>query len=221
MIKLVIFDFDGTLVDSAEDIMSAANKLLDSYGHSQLTFHQIREHIGAGFSPFIRSVAGSRADDEDFKEQIFQEFQNIYDEELINKTRFYEGFEDFFEEFQKKAVSKIGIVSNKPEYQVRRILKALGVEESHLVEIFGGDRFEHKKPHPFPLQEMMTLAGVEPEETVMIGDSKADVHAAVAAGTHFVGVLFGYNSKEALEGFGAEHFIQHFNELLPLLERLT
>ena len=89
-----------------------------------------------------------------------------------------------------------------------------------LVEIYGGDTFEVKKPHPKPLQEMMTLAGVSPGETVMIGDSKADVEAAINAGTHFIGVSFGFNSRERLKSFGAQYIVDHFDELHETIEKV-
>jgi phosphoglycolate phosphatase len=99
-------------------------------------------------------------------------------------------------------------------------MKELGFQESDFVQIYGGDTFEVKKPHPKPLRELIRLAGVQPHETVMIGDSKADIHAAKAAGTHAIAVSFGYNSREMLESHGAEHFIDHFDELKHKLQAL-
>jgi len=221
VIKLVIFDFDGTLVDSAVDIRDAANKLLVKFGYESISLEEVRNHIGEGFTPFIRSIAGERAHDKEYSEEIFQNFQNFYDSQLMKHTTFYDGVEKFLKEYQKRPDSKIGIVSNKPEYQVRRILSGLGAQESHLVEIFGGDRFDVKKPHPKPLLEMMSLAKVTPKETLMIGDSQADVDAALAAGTHFLGVSFGYNSMESLQKYGAVHFINHFDELLNYVSNLS
>lgn len=217
MIKLIIFDFDGTLVDTSEDIMDAINQLLHEYGKTPLTLQQVKDHIGEGFTPFIKALALEREKDPRFAEKVFDRFQFYYDKRLMEKSTFYEGAEAFLKEFQKFPDSRIGIVSNKPEYQVRIMIKAFGIEEIHLVEIFGGDRFDKKKPDPKPLQEMMRLANAKPDETVMIGDSRADVEAAKAAGTHFIGVSFGYNTVEALKGFGADRFIHHFGELLPLL----
>ena len=218
MIKLVIFDFDGTLVDTSLDILDAANRLLKHYNKEPITFDEVKAHIGAGFNPFIESLARERGEGKNFAEEVFNLFQEIYDKQLMQKSKFYDGVEKFLKKYQKHSQSKIGIISNKPEYQVRIILKAFGIQEKHLVEIYGGDRFEVKKPNPKPLFEMMALAGTKPEETVMIGDSKADVEAAKAAGTHFIGVSFGFNTMEALQKFGAENFIHHFDELLPLLK---
>jgi phosphoglycolate phosphatase len=216
----VIFDFDGTLVDSAMDIMDAVNKLLPQFGHPHVSIEEVRKHIGEGFTPFMRSLAGDNANDPNFSDVIFQKFQEHYDTQLHKHTAFYDGVENFFKIYQNRPDSKIGIISNKPEYQVRIILKALGVDESHLVQIYGGDSFEVKKPHPKPLQEMMALAKVTPDQTLMIGDSEADVKAAQAAGTHFLGVSFGYNSVEHLQEFGATQFMHHFDELLGHISTL-
>jgi 2-phosphoglycolate phosphatase len=220
VIKLAIFDLDGTLVDSAIDIMHAANEVMDEAGLKPLSFETVRSHIGVGFGPFIREVVGERANDKEIAESVFKRFQDFYDKRILDNTTFFEGVHKFFSDFQKTAGSKMGIVSNKPEYQVRIILKGLGVQEAHLVQIYGGDTFDVKKPHPHPLQEMMRLADVTPSETVMIGDSRADVEAAKAAGTHCIAVSFGYNTLEALKKFGAQNFIHHFDELLPLIQSL-
>jgi len=218
VIKLIIFDFDGTLVDTALDIMDAANKMLSDLEYPPLTFEEVKKHIGEGFTPFIRSLTKAS------EKEVFERFQKNYDQNLFAKTKFYDGVEDFFKDYQRYPETKIGIISNKPENQVRLIFKelgkGLGLEESHLVQIFGAETFDVKKPHPKPLQEMMALANAKPEETVMIGDSRADVEAAKAAGTHFIAVSFGYNTFETLKSFGADNFIHHFDELIPLLESL-
>lgn len=219
-IKLIIFDFDGTLVDTALDITVAANRLMAHYGLPALTFDEVRTHIGEGFTPFIRAVAEKNSKNPNLPKEVFDLFQKFYDEKLMPQTTFYDGAEKFLRDFQNHPDTKIGIISNKPEYQVRIILKALKVDEAHLVQIYGGDTFEVKKPHPKPLQEMMALAKVKPEETVMIGDSRADVEAAVAAGTHFIAVSFGYNTAETLKTFGATNFIHHYDQLVQKLESL-
>ncbi len=228
-IKLIIFDFDGTLVDTALDITVAANRLMSHYGLPPLTFDEVRTHIGHGFTPFIRKIADKEAKENknetkppalDLSQEVFDLFQKFYDEKLMPQTTFYEGAEKFLVDFQNHPHTKIGIVSNKPEYQVRIILKGLKVDESHLVQIYGGDTFEVKKPHPKPLQQMMSLANARPKETVMIGDSQADIEAAKAAGTHFIAVSFGYNTVETLKSFGATNFIYHFDELVKSLESL-
>jgi phosphoglycolate phosphatase len=219
-IKLIIFDFDGTLVDTALDITVAANRLMAHYGLPALTFEEVRTHIGEGFTPFIRAIAQKHSGNPHLATEVFDLFQKFYDEKLMPQTTFYNGAENFLRDFQNHPRTKIGVISNKPEYQVRIILKGLKVDEAHLVQIYGGDTFDVKKPHPKPLQEMMALAKVKPHETVMIGDSKADVEAAKAAHTHFIAVSFGYNTEEVLKTFGATNFIHHFDELIQILESL-
>jgi phosphoglycolate phosphatase len=190
------------------------------YGLPSLTFEEVRTHIGEGFTPFIRAVAEKNSKNPNLAKEVFDLFQKFYDQKLMPQTTFYEGAEKFLTDFQHHPNTKIGIISNKPEYQVRIILKGLKIDEAHLVQIYGGDTFDVKKPHPKPLEEMMALAKARPDETVMIGDSRADVEAAIAARTHFIGVSFGYNTVEMLKTFGASNFIHHFDELVVKLESL-
>ena len=219
-IKLIIFDFDGTLVDTALDITVAANRLMAHYGMPPLTFQEVRTHIGEGFTPFIHAIAKKHSNNPNLAKEVFELFQKFYDEKLMAQTIFYEGAEKFLKDFQQHPNTRIGIISNKPEYQVRKILKGLKIDEAHFVQIYGGDTFDVKKPHPKPLEEMMVIAQAKPEETVMIGDSRADIEAAKAARAHFIAVSFGYNTKDLLKTFGATEFIHHFDELVHRLESL-
>ncbi|MDZ4677415.1 MAG: HAD-IA family hydrolase [Oligoflexia bacterium] len=220
MIKLIIFDLDGTLVDSAQDIMDAANKAIGHYGKEPFTFEAIKKFIGDGRKHFIQGISGDRQADPEFVKEVFDRFSNHYEEMLLQSTVFYPGALNFLNEFLKESHKKIGVVTNKEERQARLIIKGLGVPEERFVQIYGADTFEVKKPHPKPLLEMMKLAQVKPEETVMIGDSRQDIEAARAAGTHFIGVTFGYNTIDNLKSHGAEKFIDHFDELTVTMKAL-
>lgn len=220
MVKLAIFDLDGTLVDSIYDIMVSANHVIQSYGREPFPLDNIKNFIGDGLKSFVKGLAGDRHGDEEFMKKVVSEFMLHYDTQLLKNTRFYSGVEEFLQTFIKHPERRVGVVTNKPEGQARVILRHLGYPDEFFVEIFGGDTFDVKKPHPKPLQEMMKIAGVEPGQTVMVGDSRQDVEAAINAGTHFVAVSFGYNSRETLRGHGAKTFIDHFSELHRKIDSL-
>ncbi|MBK9294258.1 MAG: HAD-IA family hydrolase [Oligoflexia bacterium] len=213
MIKLAIFDLDGTLVDSIHDIAVSANHVVKSYGRDPFHVDEIKKFIGDGLKAFVTGLAGSNEASDELLKKVSQEFASHYDAQLLKNTRFYPGVQSFFEKFKRHPERKIAVVTNKPENHARIILRHLGYGDNYFVEIFGGDRFEVKKPHPKPLIEMMRLANATPEQTVMIGDSHQDLGAALAAKTHFIAASFGYYPLSSLLIQGAQHFFDHFDEL--------
>ncbi len=221
MIKLVIFDLDGTLVDSITDIVESANEVIKSYGRDPIPHEDIKTFIGDGLKAFVKGLAGEKHEDEVFIKKVTSEFGAVYRTRLVKNTVFYPGAEEFLKSFAAVHDQRIGIVTNKPEDEARIILRHLGYKDDFFVEIFGGDTFEVKKPHPKPLLEMMKIADVKPEQTVMVGDSRQDLEAAAGAKTHFLAVSFGYNTEEKLRGHGAETFVNHFSELLKKIDELS
>lgn len=221
MIKFAIFDLDGTLVESIEDLMISANHVVQNYGREPFTVNQIKGFIGDGLKAFIQGLTGDKYGDEVFMQKVLKEFMDHYDTQLLKNTKFYPGVEKFFENFKRHPERKIAVVTNKPVLQARNILHHLGYGNNYFTEIYGGDTFEVKKPHPKPLIEAMKLANMEPHETVMIGDSHQDWGAAKAANTHFIAVSFGYFPLERLLNMGAQHFFDHFDELENKIQNLA
>src|ERR1700677_4116049 len=113
--------------------MVAINRLLKDFKLPGFSFEEVKRTIGQGFTPFIRSIAKTKKqDDVEFEKEVFEMFQKVYDEKLMEQTKLYNGVKKFIGDFQKLPNTKIGIVSNKPEYQVRIILKGLNIDEKHL-----------------------------------------------------------------------------------------
>ncbi len=234
MIKLAIFDLDGTLVDSIQDLAISANHVIKSYDRDEIPLDHIRDFIGDGVRRFVQGLAGDRHEDEEFVDKVLGEFNAHYEHQLVKNTRFYPGAAEFLTKFLEQTTNadsnlhirrKMGVVTNKGERQARIILDhlvpslGLGDAKNLFVEIYGGDTFDVKKPDPKPLLKMMEKAGVTPDETIMIGDSRQDLEAARNAGTHFLAVSFGYNTVDVLKGYGASRFFNHFDELLELIEK--
>lgn len=216
--ELVIFDFDGTLVDTAPDIVRATNFYLESQGMEPLPEATIRAEIGLGLRKLIVSLfpeaqkAGEAA-----RIKIEQDFTAIYTREFLHSPALMEGALEFLQRWD----GQIAIVSNKRERFIHPILEQLGIDSFPWTSIIGGDTLEFMKPHPAPFMEAIEHAGVTAEETIIVGDGHPDVQGAEAIGSQCVAVDFGYTQLEELMALGAWKSISHFDELLPLLQKIT
>lgn len=215
--QLVLFDFDGTLVDTAPDLIRAANLYLKSKGMPELPEARIRAEIGMGLRQLILDLFPAEARDEELKRQIEQEFLAIYEQEYLRTPRLFDGAFEFLQEYD----GQVAIVSNKRERFIKPILKHLGLDTHPWVRIVGGDTYSQMKPHPEPFLKVIEAAGVTPEETLIVGDGSPDVEGAVAIGSRAVAVSFGYTDVDELMGLGAWRAIESFHELLPLMKSIT
>lgn len=214
MIKLVIFDFDGTIVDTAADLVNATNEFRTHYGYQALPELEIRAGIGTGLKELLYNTTQSK--DEDFS-KIESHFIEIYERHHLLQAKAFDGLEEFL----KNWPHKVAILSNKTERFIHSILKHLKLDEIDWVDVIGGDTFEHKKPHPLPFENLLRLANVSKEEALMVGDGEPDILGAKNAGISSVAVEYGYCSFERLMSLGAHHSIRHLSELLPLIHSLT
>lgn len=217
-IELVIFDFDGTLVDTAPDLIRATNIFLESKGFEALPPAYIRSEIGMGLRKLILDVYpdDTRLDD-NARKLIEAEFLEVYDREFLQSPTLFPGAHEFLVEWD----GQIAIVSNKRERYIQPILKKLEIDKLPWVSVIGGDTFANMKPHPEPFLEAMTAAGVGPEETLIVGDGTPDVLGALAVGSRCVAVDFGYHNVEQLVELGAWGRIESFEKLLPLIRQIT
>lgn len=216
-IQLVIFDFDGTLVDTAPDLIRAANLFLKAEGLEELSPDRIRGEIGLGLRRFILDLYPADQRNEKTLARIEKEFIGIYDKEFLNAPKLFEGALDFLAEWE----GRIAIVSNKRTRFIHPILKKLGLNGLDWARIIGGDTYPNMKPHPEPLLGAMAAAGVEPGETVIVGDGSPDVQGAEAVGSRCVAVEWGYENVAELMELGAWRSIASFNELYPLIRSIN
>lgn len=216
-IQLVILDFDGTLVDTAPDLIRSTNFFLDSEGLDTLPPETIRLEIGMGLRKLIVSLyPGDNKTDEDSR-RIEGDFLKIYERELLHSPRLYEGALEFLSEWE----GQIAIVSNKRRRFILPILEHLGIAGLPWVSIIGGDTYPNMKPHPEPFLAAMLAAGCTPEETLVVGDGAPDILGALAVGAKSVAVEFGYSPVDELMALGAWGRIESFSDLLPLLKSLN
>jgi len=209
MIKLLIFDFDGTLVDSAGDIIQSVNSLLLSRGELAIAPEKIRRAIGGGLPDLIRKLFNDRLHDSEFARSLEADLLTYYDRHLLDTTRPYPGAEQFLESCRQQ----VAIVSNKHEQFVKKGLAGLGLDRFSWREVLGGNSLPQKKPHPLPLLTVMAKAGAEPSETIMIGDGLPDVQAAHRAGTYSIACEFGYSDPQDLRALEPTMSITSFDQL--------
>lgn len=217
-IHLVIFDFDGTLVDTAPDLVRATNRFLGSKGLKTLPESRIRAEIGMGLKRLLVAVyPKTAAGDSDHAATLYEEFTKIYEEEYLHSPKLFDGAVEFLEAWS----GKIAIVSNKRERFIMPILKKVGLGDAGWSRVIGGDTVGQMKPHPLPFLKAMEAAGARPEETLIVGDGIPDVIGALNVGSRCIVVDFGYTPADELMNLGGWARIENLSEIGALASRIT
>lgn len=205
----LIFDLDGTLVDSAPDIIATVNALMRSRGKPELPPERIRRAIGEGLRALVYGLFDEAKRDPLALAEIESEFMAHYEAHLLRNTTVYPGVADFLSSWRGSAA----IVTNKNERFAKRTVAELEIGRFDWTGIYGADSFARKKPDPLPLLEAMKAAGASPEGTIMIGDGIPDMQAAARAGVPAIAIGFGYAPLDRLNEAGAAAVIASFAEL--------
>jgi len=191
-IKLVLFDLDGTLIDSELDLANSVNAMLRHFGRKELPLEVIDTYIGDGAPMLIRRALGDPA-----HAQVIQEALNYfllyYREHKLDNTRPYDGILQALEEVATfdGTPRQLAVLTNKPVRASRDILAGLGLSQ-FFFQTYGGNSFETKKPDPLGAQTLMRESGAGPDETVMVGDSEVDILTARNANLWSIGVTYGF-----------------------------
>ena len=188
-IKLVIFDLDGTLVDSQLDLATSVNAMLRHYGRKELPIQVIGTYIGDGAPTLIRRALGDPADQK-FLQDTLNYFLASYHNHKLDNTCPYEGIKEALQQIGR-GERKLAVLTNKPVRASQGILAGLGLAHSFF-QVYGGNSLETKKPDPLGANTLMREAGATAEETVIVGDSEVDILTARNAGLWSVGVTYGF-----------------------------
>jgi len=185
---LVLFDLDGTLLDSAPDMAATVNRMRAARGRPPMALEALRPHVSKG-SRAMSAAAFPELGGEVPGEMI-REFLDVYEEELGRHGEPFAGVADLLAAIEA-AGSRWGIVTNKPEYLARQVLPKLGWDSRSAI-LVGGDSLPERKPHPLPLLHAAQAVGVGIADCAYVGDDERDIVAARAAGMHAIVALWGY-----------------------------
>ena len=212
--ELIIFDLDGTLIDSSDDIAWAANMTLVYMGYNEMDLDAIKEGIGWGVKTLLQKLmpqeGPERIDDARVK------FLEYYWDHLTVNTILYPGVRetiDYFKDHDKK----MAIVTNKPIKFTEKILNELALKDFFLM-VLGGDSLMNRKPDPEPVEKVISTLGVTKGKTVFVGDSKIDGETGKRAGIFTIGVEYGFRGRKELEEAGFDVIISEFPELTRILK---
>jgi phosphoglycolate phosphatase len=211
-IDLFIFDFDGTLIDTTQDIAASVNATLAQLGEPQLTEEEIQSNVGDGVLKLLKRCL--MASHQDRIEEAVRLFRDHYGSHLVVHTVLYPGVREILEHFSSK---KMAILTNKPERYIAPILERLGIQERFECAI-GGDGSSVPKPSREPVREILKHCGVDEGRVVMVGDSRVDVETGKLGDVLTCAFTGGYRSREELEEARPDYIIDRMDQLKDLFD---
>jgi phosphoglycolate phosphatase len=211
-VRALIFDLDGTLIDSQCDLIRSVNAMLHEMGREQLHEDTIAGYIGHGAPQLVGQALGINATEAE-RERALKFFLGYYEDHKMDSTCAYPGVPEALEEL---AAFPMAILTNKPVGISRRILEVLGLEK-YFRAIYGGNSFETKKPDPLGAQTILREFAATPAEAILIGDSEVDVQTARNASTIAAAVNYGFGTHDRT-AHPADIYLDRLTDLVPLLK---
>jgi len=212
-IQLLLFDLDGTLVDTIRDITNALNHGLNSVGVRELSIEETKALVGEGITRLIERVLGEGK--KQLSDDVKDKFLGYYHDHLVDYASVYPSVK---ETLGRLVNFKKAVISNKREHLSRGILDKLELMQ-YFDLVVGSDTAAQKKPSAVPVLYALQKLGIRPEEAVMIGDSNFDIEAGKNAGVTTVAVTYGYRERKDLSD--ADYMLEEFDELLTVLDRIS
>jgi phosphoglycolate phosphatase len=210
-VSALIFDLDGTLIDSKQDLIRSVNAMLEKMGRETLHEDTISGYIGHGAPKLVARALGNGATEGE-REQALKFFLAHYEEHKLDSTRPYPGVAEGLEELRPFPMA---VLTNKPVRVSRRIVEGLGLAK-YFRAVYGGNSFETKKPDPLGARKILEELGATAGETMMVGDSEVDVQTARNAGTLAAAVNYGFGTHDRA-AYPADLYLDRLTDLMVLL----
>ena len=215
MYKAVIFDLDGTVADTLEDLASAVNHALTESGFDPYPVDDYRHFVGNGVDSLIRTVLKDHATDE-LMLRLKEEFRDYYAAHVLDHTKAYSGMAQLLKKLREENILT-AVISNKPDRYVPKILEALYPD--HRFDLQWGQREGiERKPAPDSLYQALEHFSLSPKDALYVGDSDVDVRFAHNAGLKVCGVEWGFRGREELLSSGADFIVKTPEELYPIIK---
>jgi len=215
MIKAVLFDLDGTLVDTAPDLAAALNAVRIAQGLMPMDYATIRPEVSNGASALIQLGFNLEIGHPDF-EPLRQQLLDYYQKHICDQSSLFSGMDDLLDALESGCYAW-GVVTNKPAFLTQPLMSALGLAQ-RAKTIVSGDTAAHRKPHPAPMLYAARELGLTPEECLYLGDAARDIEAGKLAGMKTAAALFGYiGAQDQPADWQADYMIAHPMDLLALL----
>lgn len=218
--KMILFDLDGTLVDSVPDLAAAIDGMMRHLGLPERGETAVRHWVGNGVQNLVgRALTNSMTanPDPELFAQALPIFMRLYGENTSGNSRLYAGVTETLAFLHSSTDIQLGCVTNKAEQFTLPLLQQLGIRD-YFQLVISGDSLPEKKPHPLPLLYAAEHLGVTPIESLMVGDSKSDVQAARAAGFPIICTSYGYNHGEDIRAYQPDAVVDSLLELKTLLK---
>ena len=201
-IKTVLFDLDGTLIDTAPDMANSLNILLQEEGQATLPFETIRPVVSNGSAALVALAFGDNID-EDTSNRLKKRYLEIYQDNLCKDSKLFDGMAELLDSIEKQNMNW-GVVTNKPAWLTDPLMEQIGLFE-RASTIVSGDTTKNRKPHPEPMYHACLAAGSEPQQCIYVGDARRDIEAGNNAGMKTVIAMYGYiGDWENIDDWGTE-----------------
>lgn len=213
--KAVIFDLDGTLLNTIDDLANSVNAVLERSGFPVHSTEEIKYFVGTGFYNLIRLALPEKNRDEDTVNKLVEMLREEYGRQWNRLTRPYDGIPELLDELTKRNIKK-AVLSNKADNFTKIIIAQL-LPKWHFEVVLGERPNAPKKPDPTVALEIADIMGISPDEVILLGDSSYDMQTAVSAGMFAAGALWGFREADELKSAGANALIEKPLDLLKLL----